>query len=160
VLAVVAYGAVARVHNLTVEGIHTYYVLAGGSPVLVHNCSVPGSAPLSVREVAEHILSSHGASKVIVIGRTMDRVRAATRALRAEGVTDARWYQAWTLKPFNPSIAMARNTRWIRTKMKQGYTIVDIGPDLGRSDPFGPFYGMELRETARYGTHLMSWPSS
>ncbi|MEU8299831.1 DNRLRE domain-containing protein [Micromonospora sp. NPDC048909] len=27
-----------RVHNLTVEGIHTYYVLAGDSPVLVHNC--------------------------------------------------------------------------------------------------------------------------
>ncbi|MEU4770963.1 DNRLRE domain-containing protein [Micromonospora sp. NPDC023644] len=27
-----------RVHNLTVEGIHTYYVLADASPVLVHNC--------------------------------------------------------------------------------------------------------------------------
>jgi RHS repeat-associated protein len=27
------------VHNLTVEGTHTYYVLAGGTPVLVHNCN-------------------------------------------------------------------------------------------------------------------------
>jgi hypothetical protein len=27
-----------RVHNLTVEGVHTYYVLAGDSPILVHNC--------------------------------------------------------------------------------------------------------------------------
>ncbi|MCW3844991.1 polymorphic toxin-type HINT domain-containing protein [Micromonospora yasonensis] len=27
-----------RVHNLTVEGIHTYYVFAGNTPVLVHNC--------------------------------------------------------------------------------------------------------------------------
>ncbi|WP_076443261.1 DNRLRE domain-containing protein [Microbispora rosea] len=27
-----------RVHNLTVEGVHTYYVLAGATPVLVHNC--------------------------------------------------------------------------------------------------------------------------
>jgi RHS repeat-associated protein len=26
-----------RVHNLTVEGVHTYYVLAGHQPVLVHN---------------------------------------------------------------------------------------------------------------------------
>ncbi|GAA3077192.1 hypothetical protein GCM10020254_21550 [Streptomyces goshikiensis] len=26
------------VHNLTVEGLHTYYVLAGSTPVLVHNC--------------------------------------------------------------------------------------------------------------------------
>ncbi|MDQ1006442.1 RHS repeat-associated protein [Streptomyces sp. V4I23] len=27
-----------RVHNLTVEGVHTYYVVAGGTSVLVHNC--------------------------------------------------------------------------------------------------------------------------
>ncbi|MEV4811809.1 DNRLRE domain-containing protein [Micromonospora avicenniae] len=27
-----------RVHNLTVNGVHTYYVLAGSTPVLVHNC--------------------------------------------------------------------------------------------------------------------------
>ncbi len=26
-----------RVHNLTIEGIHTYYVLAGDTPLLVHN---------------------------------------------------------------------------------------------------------------------------
>ncbi|MFX0593820.1 hypothetical protein [Melissospora conviva] len=26
-------------YNLTVEGIHTYYVLAGTTPVLVHNCN-------------------------------------------------------------------------------------------------------------------------
>ncbi|MFE5502725.1 polymorphic toxin-type HINT domain-containing protein [Amycolatopsis japonica] len=30
-----------QVHNLTVEGLHTYYVLAGGAPVLVHNSSCP-----------------------------------------------------------------------------------------------------------------------
>jgi len=29
---------VRRVHNLTVEGIHTYHVLVGDQPVLVHNC--------------------------------------------------------------------------------------------------------------------------
>ncbi|ASW54356.1 polymorphic toxin-type HINT domain-containing protein [Plantactinospora sp. KBS50] len=29
-----------RVHNLTVHGIHTYYVVAGNTPVLVHNCGV------------------------------------------------------------------------------------------------------------------------
>ncbi|WP_242584632.1 polymorphic toxin-type HINT domain-containing protein [Streptomyces sp. MST-110588] len=28
----------ARTYNLTVEGLHTYYVLAGATPVLVHNC--------------------------------------------------------------------------------------------------------------------------
>lgn len=30
---------VRRVHNLTVDGIHTYFVLAGDDPVLVHNCT-------------------------------------------------------------------------------------------------------------------------
>ena len=28
----------ARTYNLTVDGLHTYYVLAGAAPVLVHNC--------------------------------------------------------------------------------------------------------------------------
>ncbi len=48
VLAVAAYGAVATVHNLTVEDIHTYYVSAGSADVLVHNtndgeaCDVDG----------------------------------------------------------------------------------------------------------------------
>ncbi|MER6622371.1 polymorphic toxin-type HINT domain-containing protein [Streptomyces sp. NPDC000931] len=36
----------ARVYNLTVADIHTYYVVAGASSVLVHNCGVdPQSAP-------------------------------------------------------------------------------------------------------------------
>ncbi|TCC44623.1 hypothetical protein E0H75_34230 [Kribbella capetownensis] len=38
VVAQTRYEAVARVHNLTVAGPHTYYVMAGATPVLVHNC--------------------------------------------------------------------------------------------------------------------------
>ncbi|MFE9799156.1 ricin-type beta-trefoil lectin domain protein [Streptomyces goshikiensis] len=33
------------VHNLTVEGLHTYYVLAGATPVLVHNCPTGTRGP-------------------------------------------------------------------------------------------------------------------
>jgi len=33
------YAAENRTYNLTVDGVHTYYVLAGGTPVLVHNSS-------------------------------------------------------------------------------------------------------------------------
>ncbi|GAA4813452.1 ricin-type beta-trefoil lectin domain protein [Streptomyces ziwulingensis] len=38
----------ATVHNLTVSDLHTYYVLAGATPVLVHNCggSQPGHSDL------------------------------------------------------------------------------------------------------------------
>jgi hypothetical protein len=32
--------AVQRVHNLTVDGIHTYFLVAGDDEVLVHNCGV------------------------------------------------------------------------------------------------------------------------
>ncbi|WP_232837440.1 DNRLRE domain-containing protein [Lentzea terrae] len=38
VTAVELLTAVQRVHNLTVDGIHTYYVVAGDAAVLVHNC--------------------------------------------------------------------------------------------------------------------------
>lgn len=38
VIDVVAYNTPATVHNLTVHDIHTYYVLAGTTPVLAHNC--------------------------------------------------------------------------------------------------------------------------
>ncbi|WMX44034.1 SpvB/TcaC N-terminal domain-containing protein [Streptomyces roseicoloratus] len=45
VTAVRAWTEHRRVHNLTVENIHTYYVLAGATPVLVHNCNfAPGKA--------------------------------------------------------------------------------------------------------------------
>jgi RHS repeat-associated protein len=36
--AVERWTASAAVHNLTVSDLHTYYVLAGATPVLVHNC--------------------------------------------------------------------------------------------------------------------------
>ncbi|MFG1777594.1 polymorphic toxin-type HINT domain-containing protein [Micromonospora sp. NPDC049048] len=50
VLAVRAWTQFARVHNLTVAGIHTYYVVADDAPVLVHNCGgaydwKPGNRP-------------------------------------------------------------------------------------------------------------------
>ncbi|GAA2965655.1 DNRLRE domain-containing protein [Actinokineospora diospyrosa] len=38
VVAVAQRSQAQRVHNLTVDGPHTYYVLAGTTPVLVHNC--------------------------------------------------------------------------------------------------------------------------
>ncbi|MFH8477069.1 SpvB/TcaC N-terminal domain-containing protein [Streptomyces sp. NPDC018000] len=39
VSAVRAWTQHKRVHNLTVDDLHTYYVLAGETPVLVHNCN-------------------------------------------------------------------------------------------------------------------------
>ncbi|MGW0803301.1 SpvB/TcaC N-terminal domain-containing protein [Nonomuraea sp. NPDC002799] len=40
--AISAWSASRRVHNLTVDGLHTYYVLAAATPVLVHNVNCLG----------------------------------------------------------------------------------------------------------------------
>ncbi len=39
IVAVRAYEALNETYNLTVADLHTYYVLAGATPVLVHNCN-------------------------------------------------------------------------------------------------------------------------
>ncbi|MGG2464237.1 polymorphic toxin-type HINT domain-containing protein [Streptomyces sp. RGM 3693] len=44
VRAVHAYRAAVRTYNLSVDGVHTYYVLAGDIPVLVHNCAMKRDA--------------------------------------------------------------------------------------------------------------------
>ena len=45
ITSVVRYDAVSRAQNLTIATFHTYYVFAGDTPVLVHNCNFrPGVA--------------------------------------------------------------------------------------------------------------------
>ncbi|MGW0086565.1 polymorphic toxin-type HINT domain-containing protein, partial [Streptomyces sp. NPDC003393] len=48
----------ARTYNLTVDDLHTYYVLAGQTPVLVHNSSLCGTAALEDGDW-KHILDRH-----------------------------------------------------------------------------------------------------
>ncbi len=58
--------ATARVHNLTVSGLHTYYVLVGDTPVLVHNddCRKPANLPAwkKIDIDIDHILDRHTAN--------------------------------------------------------------------------------------------------
>ena len=45
-----------RTHDLTIDDIHAYYVLAGATPVLVHNCQVGyGSTDLSQAVIQERL---------------------------------------------------------------------------------------------------------
>ncbi|CNE28938.1 Cell wall-associated polypeptide CWBP200 [Mycobacterium tuberculosis] len=48
-----------RVHNLTVANLHTYYVLAGETPVLVHNSNCGRIGRELLGDDAEHILVGH-----------------------------------------------------------------------------------------------------
>lgn len=60
----------AQVLNLTVEGIHTYYVLAGNKPVLVHNCG-------ETMDFAHGTTTSH-ADNIAANGLSGDAARAAS----------------------------------------------------------------------------------
>jgi hypothetical protein len=85
----------ARVHNLTVNDLHTYHVLAGSAPVLVHNTN--GCTPLSqsaldeafnlanTPQKLEHVLdpAKHGFGDLVTAaeGRS-EAMRAITDSLR------------------------------------------------------------------------------
>lgn len=53
VLAVHARTNHQQVNNLTVENLHTYYILAGTTPVLVHNCPLSGPADPSPIDITK-----------------------------------------------------------------------------------------------------------
>ncbi|WP_234581611.1 polymorphic toxin-type HINT domain-containing protein [Micromonospora sp. MH99] len=56
VQAVRSYAGLEAMHDLTVADIHTYYVVAGATPVLVHNCGVGRDL---LGNDADHILEGH-----------------------------------------------------------------------------------------------------
>ncbi|MFG2719604.1 polymorphic toxin-type HINT domain-containing protein [Streptomyces sp. NPDC048416] len=63
VTAVRNYAQSATTHNLTVDRLHTYYVLAGAAPVLVHNCGDGGGAEQAAkRGRAEDLQPQEGAT--------------------------------------------------------------------------------------------------
>jgi RHS repeat-associated protein len=82
--------------------------------------------------------------KSIVIGEGMYRVKPAARSI------GAKWYQAWSknfpsgrlMTETELDAAKARNARWLNSKMKEGYTIYDIGPK--GENIVSPFYQLEI----------------
>ncbi|WP_344664585.1 RHS repeat-associated core domain-containing protein [Catenulispora yoronensis] len=71
VAAVHNYTSAMVTYDLTIDGLHTYYVVAGGTPVLVHNCGgeatvhltivngVPDHALITVRSDSGEVLPTH-----------------------------------------------------------------------------------------------------
>ncbi|MEW2086894.1 polymorphic toxin-type HINT domain-containing protein [Streptomyces sp. NPDC005283] len=94
-----AYTKHARTYNLTVDDLHTYYVLAGQTPVLVHNsnCILPASEAAGGHAIGRHV----GKTDVELAGRniryssTFTDLAAAERAtsgnLAAHQVDVAQW---------------------------------------------------------------------
>jgi hypothetical protein len=59
----------ATVHNLTVSVLHTYYVLAGATPVLVHNCGGTEDGARQLMERATQLQSEAGWSGTTAVVR-------------------------------------------------------------------------------------------
>jgi len=86
----------------------------------------------------------------------MERIKTAVRDLQSQGV-EARWYQAWgknfprgrLMTPAELDAAVARNERWLISKIKSGATIYDIGRD-GRPVP-SDFYKAEQSILKKFG---------
>ena len=69
VSAVASYSGRTVMHDLTVNSVHTYYVLAGTTPILVHNCNT--ASPDDLRPT--HSISGDSSSKKVASMRNQMR---------------------------------------------------------------------------------------
>jgi hypothetical protein len=79
------YDPTATVYNLSVANHHTYYVLAGNTPVLVHNC---GGGPINTNaEGIDHALQRHFSTGEQSAGKSLfdDSEMPHQLAAQAEG---------------------------------------------------------------------------
>lgn len=74
------YTATMRTYNLTVEGVHTYYVLAGTTPILVHNANGPYVCDLPASEASGgHAIERHvGKDDAFLQGRNIPNASTFT----------------------------------------------------------------------------------
>jgi RHS repeat-associated protein len=112
----------------------------------------------SLRQVDDALeVATQASRKRVVIGEGMADVRKAARQ------NDAKWYQAWSKffddESFDLGESLARQDRWIRSKIRQGYEILDIGIDPLRQER-SPFYQLELRiiEALKYPRTIIERP--
>lgn len=102
--------------------------------------------------------------KVIVIGEGMSAVKNTAKGLQARGI-NAKWYQAWSKnfpknRPMTQaeiSAAVARNKRWIHSKIKEGYKVYDIGIDASRARR-SIFYQVERDAIQQFNYSVIKLP--
>jgi RHS repeat-associated protein len=115
----------------------------GAVPALAAVTPSLAPMPLAFEGPSYHTKGKKG-EKAVVIGEGMDRVKTAAKDKRA------RWWQFWRKGKYDPDMSLARNKRWIRSKMRQGYKIYDIGIFKRRQGGRSDNYKMESAETKGY----------
>src|SRR5439155_3396305 len=81
------YHATQATYDLTIGGLHTYYVLAGSTPVLVHNCGLDNNRPEEIQKIEVEGAAKRGVGPVsLPEGGGMDALRDAIG-----GASDFKW---------------------------------------------------------------------
>ncbi|MFH8804894.1 RHS repeat-associated core domain-containing protein [Streptomyces sp. NPDC017936] len=96
-----------RTHDLTIEDIHAYYVLAGATPVLVHNCNGGTTVYRGVSEVSGETGGANPAFDDAVEGIARPRGGNSTPEMHHLGMTDSD-YTSWSI---DPAVAIRAATR-------------------------------------------------
>lgn len=96
-----------RTHDLTIDDVHTYYVLAGATPVLVHNCGGGTTVYRGVSEVSGQTGGPNPAFDDAVEGIARPRGGDSTPEMHHRGMTDSD-HTSWST---NPAAAIRAATR-------------------------------------------------
>jgi RHS repeat-associated protein len=110
--------AVQRVHNLTVDGIHTYFVVAGEEEVLVHNCTVDDLMGLASEFDADELAQfayKHAGEGDFVSTPTIDQISKAlsTKGTRLADQNAVRFTSGETVVIINEDLPW-RSTAYIK----------------------------------------------
>jgi RHS repeat-associated protein len=81
IVSLIPYQATIRTYNLTIEGLHTFFVSTGNASVLVHNCGTNWN-PKSVKTFG-HTFNEHGAGA--------KNTRSLTDRARSTGQQQGQW---------------------------------------------------------------------
>lgn len=84
----------------------------------------------------------------IVIGENMRRIKAIAKQIGAD------YWRAWRIDPWDEALAKARDARWFRRKVREGYEVVDAGIDPTRTVR-SDFYQLELDLADELGVDLI-----
>lgn len=139
-----AYAKHARTYNLTIEDLHTYYVLAGATPVLVHNSSCLTGAADSFPGVA-HTLDEH-------VG--ISNARAISLAASKPGGRNSVFIDHQTAQQVS-DYAVANNSariqKWLRGSQQQ----LTFSGRFGANNSLGTTFHADGSQTAAGNGYFM-----
>ncbi|GGV12751.1 hypothetical protein GCM10010293_03800 [Streptomyces griseoflavus] len=118
-----------RTHDLTVEGIHAYYVLAGATPLLVHNCDLNTDGYL-YRGVAK----GHHSYDTAAEGRAVPRGTHTNIKEHVGGDATDSIFTSWSDDPeISADFAQNLGEKWVGEGVMLRIKVATVDPAIGPS---------------------------